>query len=43
VSTEDGVLTVFVFDPFPGPVPAGIGRGNRESTVRQAETHIKRI
>lgn len=24
VSTEDGVLTVFVFDPFPGPVPAGI-------------------
>ena len=24
VSTEDGVLTVFVFDPFPDPVPAGI-------------------
>jgi hypothetical protein len=23
VSTEDGVLTVFVFDPFPEPVPAG--------------------
>jgi hypothetical protein len=24
VSTEDGVLTVFVFDPFPEPVPPGI-------------------
>jgi hypothetical protein len=23
VSTEHGVLTVFVFDPFPEPVPAG--------------------